>query len=120
MWPQHTAWRMPDLVTGVRPAMGVDARKVPPRFDELLRLSEWSTAMSECAREFLEQWKSDHIESVTPGRRCQEAVRLVAMCREDATKAGIPAHELRSAAPDGYDLDYAGGLRCSLASEGQG
>ena len=57
--------------------------------------------MSEHAREFLEQWKSDHIESVTPGRRCQEAVRLVAMCREDATKAGIPAHELRSAAPDG-------------------
>jgi hypothetical protein len=57
--------------------------------------------MSERAHEFLEQWKSEHVETVANSRRLQEAVRLVAMCREDAISAGIPAHELRTAAQDG-------------------
>jgi hypothetical protein len=54
--------------------------------------------MSESAREFLEHWKSEHVETVAAGQRLREVVRLVAMCREDATWAGIPAHELRTAA----------------------
>ena len=54
--------------------------------------------MSERAREFLEKWKLEHVEPVADGKRLREAVRLVLMCRDDATCAGIPPHELRIAA----------------------
>jgi hypothetical protein len=53
------------------------------------------------ADQFLAHWKSEHVASVAGTPRLREAVRLVAMCREDAVRAGIPAHELRTAAPDG-------------------
>jgi hypothetical protein len=53
--------------------------------------------MSGRAREFLEKWKSEHVEPVANGKRLQEATRLVLKCRDDATCAGIPPHELRTA-----------------------
>ena len=56
--------------------------------------------MSERARAFLEHWKSEHVETGAGAQRLQEAVRLAIMCREDATHAGVPAHELRTAAHD--------------------
>lgn len=58
--------------------------------------------MGERAHDFLEHWKSEHVENVPDTHRMREAVRLAARCRRDATLAGIPAHELRAAAQ--YDM----------------
>jgi hypothetical protein len=54
--------------------------------------------MSERAREFLEHWVSDHVGAVADEYRMRETVRLVALCREDAIRAGIAPDELRAAA----------------------
>ena len=69
------------------------------------------------AREFLEHWKAEHVGAVADNQRLREAVRLVLRCREDATCAGIPARELRTAAQEDLirrmlaALDAAAGLR---------
>jgi len=65
--------------------------------------------MSEQAREFLEHWVSDHVGTVADEYRMRETVRLVALCREDAIRAGIPPDELRTAA--GGNL-----IQCMLAA----
>jgi hypothetical protein len=65
--------------------------------------------MSERAREFLEHWVSDHVEAVADEYRMRETVRLVALCREEAIRAGIPPDELRTAA--GGNL-----IQCMLAA----
>jgi hypothetical protein len=54
--------------------------------------------MSERAGEFLEHWLSGHVGAVADEYRMRETVRLVALCREDAIRAGIPPDELRTAA----------------------
>jgi hypothetical protein len=54
--------------------------------------------MSERAREFLEHWLSGHVGVVADEYRMRETVRLLALCREDAIRAGIPPDELRAAA----------------------
>jgi hypothetical protein len=54
--------------------------------------------MSERAREFLEHWLSGHVGAVADEYRMRETVRLVALCREDAIRAGITPDELRAAA----------------------
>ncbi len=54
--------------------------------------------MSERAREFLEHWASGHVGAVADEYRMRETVRLVALCREDAIRAGIAPDELRAAA----------------------
>ena len=54
--------------------------------------------MNDRAGAFLKHWQSEHVQAVTDERRLREAVRLAIMCREDATRAGVPAHELRAAA----------------------
>ena len=54
--------------------------------------------MSERAREFLEHWMSAHVGAVADEYRMRETVRLVALCREDAIRAGIPSADLRTAA----------------------
>jgi hypothetical protein len=64
--------------------------------------------MSERAREFLEHWLSDHVTAVSDEYRMRETVRLVALCREDAIRAGIAPDELRAAA--GGNL-----IQCMLA-----
>jgi aspartate oxidase len=64
--------------------------------------------MSERAREFLQHWVSDHVGAVADEYRMRETVRLVALCREDAIRAGIPPDELRTAA--GGNL-----IQCMLA-----
>ena len=64
--------------------------------------------MSERAREFLEHWVSDHVTAVSDEYRMRETVRLVALCREDAIRAGIAPDELRAAA--GGNL-----IQCMLA-----
>jgi hypothetical protein len=66
-------------------------------------------AMSERAREFLEQWLADHVGAVADEYRMRETVRLVALCREDAIRDGIPPEELRMAA--GGNL-----IQCMLAA----
>lgn len=58
--------------------------------------------MSERAREFLDQWLAGHVEPVPDIKRLRESVRLVAICREDAARAGILPAQLRLAA--GGDL----------------
>jgi hypothetical protein len=65
--------------------------------------------MSERAREFLEHWLSRHVGVVADEYRMRETVRLVALCREDAIRAGIPPDELRAAA--GGNL-----IQCMLAA----
>ena len=65
--------------------------------------------MSERAREFLEHWLSDHAGAVSDEYRMRETVRLVALCREDAIRAGIVPDELRAAA--GGNL-----IQCMLAA----
>jgi hypothetical protein len=65
--------------------------------------------MSERAREFLEHWVSDHVAAVADEYRMRETVRLVALCREDAIRAGIAPDELRTAA--GGNL-----IQCMLAA----
>jgi hypothetical protein len=65
--------------------------------------------MSERAREFFEHWVSDHVGAVADEYRMRETVRLVALCREDAIRAGIPPDELRTAA--GGNL-----IQCMLAT----
>jgi hypothetical protein len=65
--------------------------------------------MSEQAREFLEHWLSEHVGAVSDEYRMRETVRLVALCREDAIRAGIPPDELRTAA--GGNL-----IQCMLAA----
>jgi len=65
--------------------------------------------MSERAREFLQHWVSDHVGAVADEYRMRETVRLVALCREDAIRAGIPPDELRTAA--GGNL-----IQCMLAA----
>src|ERR1700731_4801567 len=64
--------------------------------------------MSGQAREFLEHWVSDHVTAVAEEYRMRETVRLVALCREDAIRAGIAPDELRAAA--GGNL-----IQCMLA-----
>jgi hypothetical protein len=56
--------------------------------------------MSNRAQKFLDQWKSEHVTPIPGTHRLREAVRLVTKCREDAMCAGVPPHELRSAAGD--------------------
>jgi len=56
--------------------------------------------MSNRARKFLEQWKSEYVEPVPDTHRLREAVRLVTRCREAAVCARIPPQELRAAAGD--------------------
>jgi hypothetical protein len=65
--------------------------------------------MSGRAREFLEHWLSDHVTAVSDEYRMRETVRLVALCREDAIRAGIAPDELRAAA--GGNL-----IQCMLAA----
>jgi hypothetical protein len=65
--------------------------------------------MSERAREFFEYWVSDHVGAVADEYRMRETVRLVALCREDAIRAGIPPDELRTAV--GGNL-----IQCMLAT----
>jgi|SRR5580700_3156798 hypothetical protein len=65
--------------------------------------------MSERARAFLEHWVSGHVGAVADEYRMRETVRLVALCREDAIRAGIPPDELRMAA--GGNL-----IQCMLAA----
>jgi hypothetical protein len=65
--------------------------------------------MSERARAFLEHWLSGHVGAVADEYRMRETVRLVALCREDAIRAGIPPDELRTAA--GGNL-----IQCMLAA----
>jgi hypothetical protein len=71
---------------------------------EILGRKSWDECMreepgmSERAREFLEHWLSSHVGSVADEYRMRETVRLVALCREDAIRAGIPPDELRAAA----------------------
>ena len=62
--------------------------------------------MSERAREFLEHWLSGHVGAVADEYRMRETVRLVALCRKDALRDGIPPDELRAAA--GGNLTLAG------------
>jgi hypothetical protein len=64
--------------------------------------------MSERAREFLEHWLSGHVGAVADEYRMRETVRLVALCRDDAIRAGIAPDELRAAA--GGNL-----IQCMLA-----
>jgi hypothetical protein len=64
--------------------------------------------MSERTREFLEHWLSGHVGAVADEYRMRETVRLVAQCRDDAIRAGIPPDELRAAA--GGNL-----IQCMLA-----
>ena len=73
--------------------------------------------MSERAREFLKHWKSEHIEVVPNGHRLGAAVRLVTKCREDATRAGIPAQELRSAAGNDMIRHILAGLEAASPSD---
>jgi hypothetical protein len=61
--------------------------------------------MSERAREFLEHWVSGHVGMVADEYRMRETVRLVALCREDAIRAGIAPDALRTAA-DGNLIQY--------------
>jgi hypothetical protein len=61
--------------------------------------------MSERAREFLEHWVSAHVGVIADEYRMRETVRLVALCREDAIRAGIAPDELRTAA-DGNLIQY--------------
>jgi hypothetical protein len=84
------------------------ARKILARksWDECLREEP---EMSERAREFLEHWLSDHVGAVADEYRMRETVRLVALCREDAIRAGIVPDELRAAA--GGNL-----IQCMLAA----
>jgi hypothetical protein len=88
-------------------AREVLARKIlgPKSWHECLREEP---AMSERAREFLEHWVSDHVTAVSDEYRMRETVRLVALCREDAIRAGIAPDELRAAA--GGNL-----IQCMLA-----
>jgi hypothetical protein len=84
------------------------ARKILARksWDECLREEP---EMSERAREFLEHWLSDHVGAVADEYRMRETVRLVALCREDAIRAGIVPDGLRAAA--GGNL-----IQCMLAA----
>ena len=66
--------------------------------------------MSERAREFLEHWLSDHVGAVADEYRMRETVRLVALCREDAIRAGIAPDELRTAAGRQFDPMHVGSL----------
>jgi hypothetical protein len=54
--------------------------------------------MSEAAREFLDRWMSEHVGAVPDEYRLRETVRLVALCREDAIRAGVDLADLRAAA----------------------
>jgi hypothetical protein len=54
--------------------------------------------MSEAAREFLDRWMSEHVGVVPDEYRLRETVRLVALCREDAIRAGVDLADLRAAA----------------------
>ena len=65
--------------------------------------------VSERAREFLEHWLSGHVGAVADEYRMRETVRLVALCREDAIRAGVAPDELRTAA--GGNL-----IQCMLAA----
>jgi hypothetical protein len=88
-----------------------------------LQLKRGDTSMSDRAHKFLEQWKSEHVQSVPETHRLREVVRLVAVCREDAIRAGIVPEELRTAA--GNDmirsmlaaLAIAGPPRCEAKAE---
>src|ERR1700719_930448 len=73
------------------------ARKIlgPKSWNECVREEP---EMSERAREFLEHWLSDHVGAVADEYRMRETVRLVALCREDAIRAGIPPDDMRTAA----------------------
>jgi hypothetical protein len=84
------------------------ARKIlgPKSWNECVREEP---EMSERAREFLEHWLSDHVGAVADEYRMRETVRLVALCREDAIRAGIVPDELRAAA--GGNL-----IQCMLAA----
>jgi hypothetical protein len=50
------------------------------------------------ALEFLDRWEANHVVSVAPHRRGQEAVRLAEKCRDDAIRAGISSVDLQRAA----------------------
>src|ERR1700732_1486469 len=78
----------------------------PKSWDEYMREEP---EMSERAREFLEHWLSGHVGAVAGEYRMRETVRLVAQCREDAIRAGIPPDELGAAA--GGNL-----IQCTLAA----
>jgi len=58
--------------------------------------------MSDQAHGFLIHWFTDHVQSLPEPRRLAQAVRLATQCRKDATAAGIPLAEIRTAA--GGDL----------------
>jgi hypothetical protein len=84
------------------------------KFNCVQEIQQWDIPMSDHARKFLEHWKSEHIEPVPDTHRLREAVRLVAMCREEATCAGIPPQELRTAAGD----DLIRNMLAALAAAG--
>jgi hypothetical protein len=53
--------------------------------------------MSDRAHHFLNEWFGGHIGPLPAGERLGASVRLAAHCRQDATAAGIPLHEIRDA-----------------------
>jgi hypothetical protein len=50
------------------------------------------------AREFLDVWEAENVESVADSEKSKEAARLAHRCREDATRAGLNERELGEAA----------------------
>jgi hypothetical protein len=88
---------------GGRMRKAIEAGKI---WDECIREEP---EMSERARAFLEHWVSGHVGAVADEYRMRETVRLVALCREDAIRAGIPPDELRMAS--GGNL-----IQCMLAA----
>jgi hypothetical protein len=91
----------------------IEAGKILGR--KILGRKSWDQCMREepemsgRSREFLEHWLADHVGPVAGEYRMRETVRLVALCREDAIRAGIPPDELRTAA--GGNL-----IQCMLAA----
>jgi hypothetical protein len=54
--------------------------------------------MNDRALEFLDHWESEHVEAVPQNQRGEEAIRLAAMCREDAIRAGVAIRDLEEVA----------------------
>jgi hypothetical protein len=76
--------------------------------------------MSNRARTFLEQWKSEHVEPIADTHRLREAVRLVTKCREDAMGAGVPPPELRAAADDDLIRNMLAALDAASSDKAKG
>src|SRR4029077_4214685 len=107
----HNGGALPSFghfVCAIRPRAGADmpARHSSTRSGgdtaaEILRAAanlSGEPEMSEAAREFLDRWMSEHVGVVPDEYRLRETVRLVALCREDAIRAGVDLADLRAAA----------------------